>query len=224
MNAGQRYATQVHDRLTKMAVGQEAAIGAAAAAIATALGDGHRVWIAETTHCLHDECTYRAGGLMAVHKLSDPVAIERGDVVVIGTNAGTTTLTVELALIGRQRGATSIALTQLAYELDPRLVPEHESGQRLSDVADIVVDLGGRYGDTELTFTSGERSFDAIPGSGVAQVLVMWMIFAWATELLCERGTPPLIWDSMQMPGVHAENLKRFATYRATRIGIDPAR
>ena len=29
----------------------------------------------------------------------------------------------------------------------------------------------------------------------------MWMIFARATELLCERGTPPLIWDSMQMPG-----------------------
>ncbi|MCA9860433.1 MAG: hypothetical protein KC438_11960 [Thermomicrobiales bacterium] len=161
---------------------------------------------------------------MAVHKLSDPVAIEQGDVVIIGTNAGTTALTVELALISRVRGATSVALTQLAYELDPRLIPEHESGERLSDVADIVVDLGGRYGDTELTFASGEGSFDAIPGSGVAQVLVMWMIFAWATELLCERGTPPLIWDSMQMPGVHAENLQRFATYRATRIGIGPAR
>ena len=60
----------------------------------------------------------------------------------------------------------------------------------ISEVGDIVIDMGGQYGDTELTFTSGSRSFAAIPGSGVAEVMVMWMIFARATELLCEAWNP----------------------------------
>ena len=51
----------------------------------------------------------------------------------------------------------------------------------------------------------------------------MWMIFAEATDILCQRGVPPLIWDSMQMPGVHAENLKRYAVYRHSRLGIETA-
>lgn len=217
------FGNRMIERMSWIVTEQLAPINIAAQAVADCIGGGHRVWIAETTHCLHDEVTYRAGGLMAVHKLSDPIAIERGDVVVIGTNAGTNALTVDLALISRERGAPSIALTQLPYELDPRLTPEHPSGKRLSEVADFVIDLGGQYGDTELTFASGEREFSAIPGSGVAHVMVMWMIFARATEILCERGTPPLIWDSMQMPGVHAENLARFAGYRASRIGYAPA-
>ena len=138
----------------------------------------------------------------------------------IPTNAGTTHKTVDFALIGRERGATTVALTPMAYETDPRLIPEHASGKRLNEVADIVVDLGGRYGDTELDFTCGTSSFSAIPGSGIAGMLAMWMIFAQATELLCERGTPPLTWDSTQMPGVHAANLERFADYRRSRNGV----
>lgn len=220
MNAAQIYASQILERLDAIASSQQQHIDMAALAVADAIGNGHRVWIAETSHCLHDEGTFRAGGLMAVHKLSDPVGIESGDVVLIGTNAGTTELTVELASIARERGAISVALTQVDYEMDPRLIPDHPSGKRLSEVADIVIDLGGRYGDTELDFTIGDRSLAAIPGSGVAAMMAMWMIFAGATELLCERGTPPLLWDSMQMPGVHADNLERYARYRHSRSGI----
>jgi uncharacterized phosphosugar-binding protein len=213
------YANKILERLSSIVSDQIEPINAAALAIADAIGTGHRVWIAETSHGLHDEVTFRAGGLMAVHRLSDPVGIEAGDVVVVPTNAGTTHATVDFALIGKERSATTVALTPMSYETDPRLTPEHVSGKRLNEVADIVVDIGGRYGDTELDFTSGGCSFSAIPGSGIAASLAMWMIFAEATEMLCERGIPPLIWDSMQMPGVHAENLKRFADYRATRIG-----
>lgn len=222
MNAAQHYANRMLERLGAMTREQQNSIDTAAESVATAIGNGHRIWIAETSHGLHDEGTFRAGGLMAVHKLSDPIGIEAGDVVIVPTNAGTTHLTVDLALIAKTRNARSIALTQVAYEMDPRLVPEHPSGQRLSEVADIVVDLGGRYGDTELDFASGECAFSAIPGSGIAAMLAMWMIFAGAAELLCERGTPPLIWDSMQMPGVHEANLERYAGYLRSRIGIVP--
>jgi uncharacterized phosphosugar-binding protein len=211
------------ERLSWIVTEQIEPINAAALAVADAIAAGHRVWIAETSHGLHDEVTFRAGGLMAVHRLNDPVGIEAGDVVVVPTNAGTTQMTVDFALIGKERGATTVALTQVDYEMDSRLTPEHASGKRLSEVAGIVVDLGGRYGDTELDFVAGNRTFAAIPGSGIAGMLAMWMIFAEATELLCRRGAPPLIWDSMQMPGVHPENLKRYAAYRHSRLGIEPA-
>lgn len=220
MNAAQTFGVRMLERLNTVVHDQRAPIDAAASAIADALSGGHRVWIAETSHGLHDEVTFRAGGLMAVHRLSDPVGIEAGDVVVVPTNAGTTQMTVDLALIGNARGATTVALTQVDYEMDPRLTPEHPSGQRLGEVADIVIDLGGRYGDTELDFICGPQAFSAIPGSGIAGMLAMWMIFAEATELLCQRGTPPLVWDSMQMPGVHAANLERFAGYRQSRNGV----
>lgn len=220
MNAAQTFGARMLERLSRIVQDQQEPIDAAATAIADALAGGHRVWIAETSHGLHDEVTFRAGGLMAVHRLSDPVGIEAGDVVVVPTNAGTTQMTVDLALIGKDRGATTVALTQVDYEMDPRLTPEHSSGKRLSEVAEIVVDLGGRYGDTELDFTCGPQSFSAIPGSGIAGMLAMWMIFAEAAELLCQRGTPPLVWDSMQMPGVHTANLERFAGYRRTRNGV----
>jgi DNA-binding MurR/RpiR family transcriptional regulator len=48
---------------------------------------------------------------MAIHILDDPIAIDTGDVVLIGTNAGTTVQTVQTAMIARSRGATSVALT-----------------------------------------------------------------------------------------------------------------
>lgn len=207
-------------RLATVAETQNTEIEHAAKAVADALANGHRIWIAETSHGLHDEVTYRAGGLMAVHRLSDPVAIEAGDVVMIPTNAGTTELTVEMALIGNERGATTVALTQVDYEMDPRLTPEHPSGQRLNEVATIVIDLAGRYGDTELDFVSGNQAFSAIPGSGLAGMLALWMIFADAIELLSERDEMPLMWDSMQMPGVHPANLERFAKYRRSRNGL----
>ena len=164
--------------------------------------------------------TGRAGGLMAVHRLGDPIGIGAGDVVVVPTNAGTMHLAVDLALVSKDLGATTIALSQVDYEMDPRLTPEHASGKRLTEVTDIVVDLGGRYGDAELDFTCGPQTFAAIPSSGITTPLAMWMIFAEATELLCQRGTPPLIWESMQMPGVHAGNLERFAEYRSSRNGV----
>lgn len=220
MNAAQTFAARMLERLHTLVQDQEESIDAAAVAVADALGNGHRVWIAETSHGLHDEVTSRAGGLMAVHRLSDPVGIEAGDVVVVPTNAGTTHATVDYALIGKERGAIVVALTPMSYETDPRLIPEHASGKRLNEVADVVIDLGGRYGDTELDFDCGDRSIAAIPGSGIAAMLAMWMIFAEATELLCQRGMPPLTWDSMQMPGVHAANLERFADYRRSRNGV----
>jgi uncharacterized phosphosugar-binding protein len=196
---------------------QMPAIERAGGAVAESIGAGHRVWVTKTTHCLHDEVTFRAGGLMAVHILDDPVAIETGDVVLIGTNAGTTFLTVEIALIARERGATVVALTQLPYETDPAVVPEHPSGKRLHECADVVVDLGGQVGDGVLALPG--EGLRIMPGSGVAVLLAGWMILAEAVARLIAAGKTPLLWQSMQMTGATARNTALLSAYHRSRIG-----
>jgi uncharacterized phosphosugar-binding protein len=211
------YFEAVMPRLEWLGREQLGAIERAGVMVAEAIGGGHRVWVAKTTHCLHDEVTYRAGGLMAIHILEDPIVIGAGDVVMIGTNAGTTTLTVETALIAHARGARVIALTQMPYEVDPSVVAEHPSGTKLHEHADVLIDLGGQLGDGELAMADGMR---IMPGSGVATLLAAWMIIAEAVDLLGKAGKTPLMWESMQLTGAMAGNLERRSAYLRTGSGV----
>lgn len=215
----QAYFEAMMPRLEWLGREQLPAIERAGAAVADAIEAGHRVWVAKTTHCLHDELTFRAGGLMAIHILDDPIAIDAGDVVLIGTNAGTTVATVQTAMTARQRGATSVALTQLPYENDPAVIPEHPSGKRLNEVADIVIDLGGQSGDGELVSPDG--SFRIVPGSGMAVLLAGWMIVAEAVARLVAAGTPPLLWQSMQVTGATVRNNALLNAYHSNHIGYE---
>ncbi len=219
------YLDAISERLELLGGSQFSAIEAAGQALAGAIAGGHRIWIAKTTHCLHDEVTFRAGGLMAIHSLDDPIAIESGDIVLIGTNAGTTVLTVETALIAHERGALVVALTQMAYEGDPKAPAEHPSGKKLHEVADILIDLGGQFGDGEIGFSEAGNDMRILPGSGAAVVIAAWMILAEATDRLIELGKPPLFWQSMQIPGATPRNLALLDQYRRTRIGYstDPS-
>jgi uncharacterized phosphosugar-binding protein len=188
--------------------------------VAGALANGHRIWMAQTTHCLHGEATYRAGGLMAVHILDDPIVVEPGDIVIEGTPAGTSGLAIETALGVKARGATLIALTQLVYEQDPRIVLQHSSGKRLHEIADLTIDLGGSYGDGELDLL--EPGLRVFPSSGITAMVAMWMIFADATERLTARGLMPLIWQSVLVPGATERNARLRERYVAGRSGVMP--
>jgi uncharacterized phosphosugar-binding protein len=154
---------------------------------------------------------------MAVHILEDPIMIDPGDVVIEGTPAGTSGLAIDLALAAKERGATLIALTQLVYEQDPRIVLQHESRLRLHEIADLVIDLAGSYGDGEIDAI--EPGLRILPSSGVTGMMAMWMIFAEAIELLLTDEKTPIIWQSMLVPGAGERNDALRRAYRAERIG-----
>jgi uncharacterized phosphosugar-binding protein len=196
------------------------AIERAGALVAGAIGGGHRVWVTKTTHCLHGEAHYRAGGLAAAHILEDPIVVEPGDVLLMGTNAGTTHTAVETALIARERGAGVIVLTQLEYERSPLIESWHPSGRRLHELGDVVVDLGGAVGDGALELPgAGVR---IMPTSGVTGMVAMWMIFSEAVARLAEQGKEPMVTQSLQLPGAIARNERLLAEYRRTRVGYTP--
>ena len=194
------------------------AIRAAGAAAGDALSGGGKVWVSETTHCLHGEATYRAGGLMAVHVLTDPAAVQPGDCVIEGTPVGVTGLAVETALKAKVRGATLVALTNVAFEQDPRAVLEHPTRGRLHELADVVVDLAGPVGDG--VFEDPRSGIRVLPHSGVTGMVAMWMILAEAAAVLAERGEAPRWYECVALEGAQERNRREREAYLTTGMGV----
>jgi uncharacterized phosphosugar-binding protein len=194
------------------------AIAAAGAAAADALSGGGRIWLTATSHCLHTEATYRAGGFMAAHILEDPVTVQPGDCVIEGTPVGVTGLAVESALQARARGAVLVALTNVAFETDADTVLEHPTRQRLHELADIVVDLAGPVGDG--VFEDPSTGVRVIPHSGVTGMVAMWMIFAEAAAVLRARGETPRFYQCIAVAGATDRNQVERDAYLSTGRGV----
>ncbi|HEX3427542.1 MAG TPA: hypothetical protein VHS36_01945, partial [Candidatus Limnocylindrales bacterium] len=186
---------------------------------------------------LHTELYLRAGGLAAVHplgetpdlatpmlRLSDDVLRgdgefrpEPGDVVLVGTNAGTDAGTVQVALAAKAAGCLVVGLTCVAYERWPDVVVEHPDGGKLVDIADIVVDVGGAIGDGVIELRGLDTAVG--PTSGVALAAAAWAILVDAAERLLDRGLTPIVYRSVQVPGAEALFQERKAAYERSRHG-----
>jgi uncharacterized phosphosugar-binding protein len=239
-NGAQTYLALVVGQLSALADDQAGAIEQAAGMIAAALADGHRLWVAATSHVLHTELVMRAGGLAAVHQLGSAPELARpmygaemaerlgdgdvepspGDIALVGTNAGTDAGTVEIAVAARRAGCRVIALTCVEYETFPDVVAEHPSGRRLVDEADLVVDVGGVVGDAIVDLPGLDVPVG--PTSGVALVACAWAILVRASELLLARGSRPLVFRSAQLPGGQDDFQAKLARYQATGRGVEP--
>ncbi len=240
MSAAQIYLRATIDILETLASSQASVIEAAGERVADAIADGGRVWVAATSHVLHTELYLRAGGLAAVHPLGESPDLARpmlelsddalrgdgdfrpapGDVVLVGTNAGTDAGTVQVALAAKAAGCTVIGLTCVAYERWPEVVVEHPDGCRLVDLADIVVDIGGDIGDGIVELPGVDTAVG--PTSGVALCAAAWAILVGAAERLVERGLVPVVYRSVQIPGAEALFHDRRARYQTTRRGWEP--
>lgn len=216
--AARAFYARVQEHLSYLEATQMSQIELGARAIADAVREGHRIWIAQTTHCLHGEATYRAGGFMAAHILDDPIVVDPGDVVIEGTPAGTSTLAIDIALQVKERGACLIALTQRVFEDDERIVLQHPKQLRLSAIADLVIDLGGSYGDGELDLL--DTDVRIIPSSGITGMVAMWMMFAEAVDILTAQGIVPAMWQSMLVPGASERNAQLREDYLRSGSGI----
>ena len=196
-----------------------AAIQLAAQAAADALSGGGKIWLTPTSHCLHSEATYRAGGLMAVHILNDPVLVRRGDCVIEGTPVGTSGLAIDCALNAKARGATLVALTNVAFENDSQTILEHPTERRLHQIADIVVDLSGPIGDGIFSHPDTEE-MRVIPHSGVTGMVAMWMILSEAVSLLLARGEAPRFYECIMIEGASERNNRERDAYLTSGSGV----
>ncbi len=141
-------------------------------------------------------------------RLFELAPVKPDDVFVIASNSGVNGVVVELARLVKENGHDLIAVTSLAHSL---AVPaKHPSGQRLADLADVVLDNGAPYGDVALPGQIGAVS-------SVTAALLAQMVVAEVVARLVEAGQTPPIYLSANIPGGHEHNQLLEARY-ARRI------
>lgn len=130
-------------------------------------GTGH-------SHILAEEIFYRAGGLAAVYPImDDPLMLthaarsskmerfsgyaellmeeinpKSGSVIFIFSNSGRNAVPIEMALAAKKRGLTVICITNMNHTNST--TSRHESGKKLFEVCDIVIDNCGCIGDASI--------------------------------------------------------------------------
>jgi uncharacterized phosphosugar-binding protein len=217
-------------------------IEAAASAIAGCLERGGMLHTFGTghSHLLAEEIFYRAGGLARVNPILEPElmlhagavasttherragyaaeilarhSVDHGDVVVVASNSGGNTVTVELAQLAKERGATVVALTSLRHATSA--AGREESGQRLHQVADIVIDNHGVTGDAVLHVPGLDSA--VAPTSTVVGAALIQAVVAETVAILVGRGVDPEVLRSANTAGGDEANAMLVARY-ATEV------
>jgi uncharacterized phosphosugar-binding protein len=129
------------------------------------------------------------------------------DVMIVFSAGGTSAVPIEMAIGGRSRGLTVVAVTSL------------EASGRLHELADLVVDLGTPAGDALVPVPGIETP--VAPGSTLAAVTIVNEIKARTAALLVERGAMPPVLTSASLVGeqesarlfdaAYAEHARRYA-------------
>ncbi|HET7169427.1 MAG TPA: SIS domain-containing protein [Candidatus Limnocylindrales bacterium] len=188
-----------------------------------------------------EELFSRAGGLACVvsfiddgfylgHGAARSMAIERtpgyarailhhpemdaGDVLIIVNAYGINSATIDSALIARERGMTSIAVTSIANQRGlPQGHPSrHPSGQDLCDIADIVIDTKMPLGDAVMRIDGVSEKVG--PVSTMVNAFALNAITLEAIADLAGRDIEPPVWRSSNSPGGDEANVAVTERYR----------
>ncbi len=191
-------------------------------------GTGH-------SHMIAEEWYARAGGLAPVSLMVPPefmmhqhplkstlvermasyvdvifgiYTVRENDAVFICSNSGRNGLIVELAIGAKARGAHVIALTSRAHSMSQP--SRHESGRRLMDVADIVIDNCGAVGDSCHRIPGGPMmgATSTIAGAYVVQRIAMLV-----AGLFIRDGKSPPVFQSSNVDGSEEANAALFEQY-----------
>lgn len=184
-------------------------------------GTGH-------SHMLALELFYRAGGLVRVNPILDEAlmlhnsasrstAVERlsgyaetilhshnvteNDVVLICSNSGINAVIIELAQLCKSNGAKIVALT--SADQSAKLVARHNSQLHLYEVADVVLDNCGFFGDACVLRKSNDR---VGPTSTVVGAYLVNLLALNLLEMADSQGILIDTFQSSNVPGGDEKN------------------
>ena len=179
-------------------------------------GTGH-------SHILAEEIFYRAGGLVRVNPildeglmlhagavkstslerlhgyakaLLDNYPVQKDDVIIIASNSGRNTVSIEMAIEAKKRGMKVLALTNLRHSKS--VVSRHESGKLLYELADVVIDTCGSIGDASMEF---DRIGNVGPTSTVMGAMLLHAIICEAIEIMLDKNVLPEVFCSSNVDG-----------------------
>jgi uncharacterized phosphosugar-binding protein len=123
------------------------------------------------------------------HDLLDLHDVRKEDSIIIVSNSGRNGAPNELAIESKRRGLSVIAVTSLLHSTNS--TSRHPSGKKLFELADIVIDNCGPYGDVLLEIpgiSEKTGSASTVVGALIAQALTVEII----AEYLKAGSVPPV--------------------------------
>jgi uncharacterized phosphosugar-binding protein len=105
------------------------------------------------------------------------------------STSGCRAVTIDVALEAKQRGMFVVALTSAAHSRGS--TSKHQSGKKLADVADLVIDHGAPAGDSVVWIDGLETP--VAPLSSVSGCTVINLMKAEVAHLLTRAGRPPTV-------------------------------
>ncbi|KAB2649060.1 MAG: sugar isomerase domain-containing protein [Verrucomicrobia bacterium] len=195
-------------------------------------GSGHSEMVSR-------EVIGRAGGLACVSGIVDPTEgfienlagygtklaerydrrheLRAGEVIIVISNSGRNASPIDVALYAKKKGLTVIVITSVA--MSKQSTSCHESGKRLFEVADYVLDNQGVLGDALVDLGDGIKGGPTSTFIGSSQI--NWLILA-ALEWLKANGHTMPILRSQNLPGAIEQNRILASRYKG-RISMQLA-
>lgn len=234
------YLDRIRELMATVEREEAAPMEAAAQAIARSVADGGVVHLfgCGHSHILCEEVFYRAGGLACIHPIFNTGLmlhegalqssdlermtgygatimkredIRPGEVLVVLSTSGRNPVPVEVALAGKEKGATVVVLTSRAYSASQS--PRHPNGKRLMDCGDIVINNHAPPGDATLTVPGLDQPF--APSSTVVGAAILNAVLARAVQIMTEMGVEPPVFLSGNLEGTDAHNRALAERYRS---------
>lgn len=227
----QQYKDTIDNILTRIMTEQLENIEQVAKVLAEVLSRNGIIYITGSghSHMIAEEIFYRAGGLAAVYPILEPslmlhesavrssevekmpgyaaillnnLAIVPQDALIVISNSGRNSYPVEMALEGKKLGCPTIAITSLSHSsmVDSR----HQSGKRLYEVADLVLDNCGVYGDAAIEIADVPAKMGAT--STIAAVFLIQSAVLRTVEIMQQNGIIPEVFVSANVDAVDDED------------------
>jgi uncharacterized phosphosugar-binding protein len=238
--SARQYLQSACDTLEKLIDTQLPQIQSAANLLAETIINGGSLFSFGASHSfmITEEMVYRAGGLMLVnpiyphgmnlsvrpltltsqlervvglgHELLAHSPAKAGDVLVLTSTSGRNAVVIDMALLAREKGIKTIAITSLAYS--DGLSSRHPSGKKLAELADIVIDNGAPYGDAVVEipgFRQKVGALSSVTGCALANAMVVETV-----QILIQRGMTPPVFMSANLDGGDAFNTEQLRIHR----------
>ncbi len=237
LNVAQQYFDKTQAMLSRIVATQMDAMERSAVCIADAvqrdgivysLGAGHSLSVAAETYfragnlancdVVHDRTFARAERLPGyAQALLDSYPITARDLLIVISHSGRNALPVEAALIARERGIFTIAITSLDHSR--RVKSRAPQNLRLFEACDLVIDSCAEFGDAAVPLSAGTPLF-AGPTSTIAGCFIVNSIIAISAQVLLDRGVAPPLFRSDNVDGGDEANAPLFRFLRDRIRGL----
>jgi len=132
--------------------------------------------------------------------------LKEGETMVIVSNSGRNPVPIETAMLAREKGLKVVAITSMAHS--QKVESRHQSGNKLYQLADVVIDNCGVPGDAILTRPGVKAPFCAT--STLTGVYIIQALVAEIVEILAAQGR--------EVPVLMSGNLDESAQFNAQLI------